>query len=98
VVTAEGDLLPEALIAISKAAAPDQAYRQTWTYSTRDITIDDVRRLDSVNSDDAWPETWAIGDLPAGTYVVGVKVNGEAYTEQVTVRDGEISYVVLVVE
>jgi murein DD-endopeptidase MepM/ murein hydrolase activator NlpD len=98
VVTQEGNLLPEALVAISKASAADQAYRQIWSYSTRDITIDEVRRLDSVNSDDAWPETWAIGDLPADTYVVGVRVNGKAYTEQVTVRDGELSYVVLVVE
>ena len=98
VVTPDGKLLPEALVAISRAEAAGTAWRQAWTYTTRDIEIDGARRVDSPNSDAGWTENWVLGDVPAGEYVVGVRVNGEAYTEHVTVRDGEISYVVLVME
>ena len=98
VVGPDGKLLPEALVAISRAEAANTPWRQAWTYTTRDIEIDGARRVDGVNPDDGWLENWVLGDVPAGDYVVGVRVNGEAYTEHVTVLDGEVSYVVLAVE
>lgn len=98
VVNGEGKLLPEALVAVSHNETPDAAYRQAWTYTTRDIKIDDVRRLDGVNPDDGWIENWVLGDVPAGDYLVAVRVNGEVYKQVVTVSDGQASYVVLVVD
>jgi len=98
VLNAQGQPLPEAHVQISRAATPDKAWRQTWTYTTRDIEIDGRRYIDQVNPDDAWPETWTMGEVPAGSYIVGVRVNDKSYTELVTVQEGQISYVVLQVE
>ena len=98
VVGQDGQLLPEVAVAISRAEAAGSAWRQAWTYTTRDIRVNGSRGIDHVNPDDGWTENGVMGDVPAGTYVVGVRVNGQAYTQQVTVRDGEISYVVLVTE
>lgn len=104
VVSKTGKLLTEVLVAISRAEASDQPWRQTWTYATRDIVVSSghdtsaSRRRDQVNPDDEWPENWAMGDVPAGEYIVGVRVNDTKYTERVTVREGGISYVTLVIE
>ena len=58
----------------------------TETYS-RDDTA-------AVNSDDDLDENFVLGDLPAGRYLVRVKLGGQNYYQSVILQDGQISLLV----
>ncbi|NLE75740.1 MAG: peptidoglycan DD-metalloendopeptidase family protein [Chloroflexi bacterium] len=78
VVDAAGQPIPETLVTVHPASDPDKRWRETWTYP-----------MDKVNGDDAWPENFVFGDVPAGDYVVKVRVQGEWFFPQVQVEAGK---------
>ncbi|MCC7208136.1 MAG: hypothetical protein IT323_12580, partial [Anaerolineae bacterium] len=43
--------------------------------------------------DDVWRENFVIGDVPAGDYTVAVSIDGERYTQRVTVHAATTSFV-----
>jgi murein DD-endopeptidase MepM/ murein hydrolase activator NlpD len=47
----------------------------------------------NVNPDEVWRENFAIGDVPAGDYVMTVDVNGVRYRQAVAVRPATTSFV-----
>ena len=54
--------------------------------------------VDDVNPDPRWRENFAVGDIPAGTYDVLVRIDGQLVIEQVTVREGMTAFVELRLE
>lgn len=48
-----------------------------------------------VNQDDWLHENWAMGDLPAGKYVVRVPIGGLDYIKHVQIQPGKLTFVVI---
>lgn len=89
-VAQERNLLDEVLITVHPAEQPNRYWRETWTYA--------AMHKEWLNSDDRWGENWAINDVPAGDYLVRIRVNGKVYTRQVKVIEGEATWVELIPE
>jgi murein DD-endopeptidase MepM/ murein hydrolase activator NlpD len=83
-VDVQGRPLPETPITFFRAAEPDKWWRQTQTYADREV-----------NPDDELGENFALGYVPAGDYLVKAKVGDRIYVRPVTVRAGEIAFVVI---
>jgi hypothetical protein len=81
---AEGNPIPEALINFHQAEQPDRRWREAWTYAS-----------DEVNPDEEWGENFVMGDVPAGSYVLKISVNGRLYTREVNVKAGTTSFVTI---
>jgi murein DD-endopeptidase MepM/ murein hydrolase activator NlpD len=75
--------VPGALVTFHLAAQPDRHWREAWTYAE-----DDEGRL---HGDGIWRENVAMGDVPAGDYVVHVRIEGQLYTRQVQVEAGQVT-------
>ena len=45
-----------------------------------------------VNPDDRWHENWALGDLPAGRYLVRVQIGQTNYYQHIPVEDGQLTF------
>ena len=58
----------------------------TETYARDDAPL--------VNSDDVLQENWAFSDLPAGTYIVRAYVGSLQYSRRVTIKPGELTFIV----
>jgi hypothetical protein len=81
---AEENPIPDVIINFHQAEEPDRRWRETWTYAS-----------DEANPDEEWGENFVMGDVPAGSYVVKTSVAGRLYTQEVTVRAGETSLVII---
>jgi murein DD-endopeptidase MepM/ murein hydrolase activator NlpD len=81
---AEGNPIPEVLINFHQAEEPDRRWRETWTYAS-----------DEVSPDEEWGGNFVMGDVPAGSYVLKTNVDGRLYTQEVNVRAGKTSFVIL---
>ena len=84
VLDAEGNPIPEALVNFHRAEDPDTRWRETWTYAS-----------DGVNPDEEWGENFVVGDVPAGSYVLKIRIGGRLYTQEVTVEAGKTSLVII---
>ncbi len=84
VLGADGEPIPEALITFHRAEAPDERWREAWTYPAYEV-----------NPDEDWGENFAMGDVPVGTYILRVRIGGMIYTREVEVLEGETSFVVI---
>ena len=62
----------------------------TYLYDTETYAID---RQPRVNSDDVLQENWAIPDIPAGNYLVRAYVGGLVFSRRITVRPGQLEFV-----
>lgn len=51
-------------------------------------------RFPPVNPDEVMGENWALGDLPAGSYVVRAIFGGMVYSRRVTVAPGALTFIV----
>ncbi len=85
VVDAARQPLEGVLITIHRAEQPDRYWRETWTYTG-------VRR-ERLNSDTRWHENWTLSDLPAGEYILRLRVGDRLYTRRVSVGDGQTVFV-----
>jgi len=102
----DGEPIPGALITFHRAEAPDERWREAWTYPAYDDELSPHMREDSlsamrgessseVNPDEEWGENFAMGDVPVGTYILRVRIGGMIYTRKVAVSEGETSFVVI---
>jgi hypothetical protein len=80
----EGGPIAEHPLTLYRSDTPDQRFRDATTYAAADI-----------NPDDEWQENFVVGDVPAGDYLVKTYVNGRLYSEEITVRPGEIARVAI---
>jgi hypothetical protein len=87
VVDGKGKPILETPVTFFRAAEPSKWWRQTQTYGQGDV-----------NGDDALGEDFALPYVPAGEYIVKVKVGDKSYTQHVTVSPGEVAFVRLVAE
>jgi murein DD-endopeptidase MepM/ murein hydrolase activator NlpD len=79
----KGRTWPEAHILIYKAERRDRIWRELYTY------VDDP----GISPDDAWGENFSIPDLLAGDYVLETKIGSHIETLPVTVKPGEVTFV-----
>jgi len=84
VVDANGFYVPQQLITLHVAATPDKFWRQTWTYPDHRYTFDP-----------GLGETFVFADVKVGDYLLKTRFDGRNYSLPVTVRDGEISFVLI---
>jgi hypothetical protein len=77
-----GRPVPEALLTFHRAEAPDRYWREAWTYP--------ADRAEGIGPHETWHENYVMGDVPAGEYVVYVRIEGKLYVRQVEVGDGQI--------
>jgi murein DD-endopeptidase MepM/ murein hydrolase activator NlpD len=68
-------------VLLYQAATPDEYWRETETYGR------------GVNPDDGWGENFLFGDVPAGNYIVRVKLDGQVFSKPVRVEDGKTAFV-----
>jgi murein DD-endopeptidase MepM/ murein hydrolase activator NlpD len=83
-VDVRGYLVPQNLITAHPIEEPDKRWRETWTYYDEEV-----------NPDDYWGETFVIGDVPAGRYVVKTRFDGLYYFHEVEVEAGKTSFVLI---
>jgi len=81
VLDTRGRPVPGALVTFHLAAQPNRHWREAWTYAED--------RGGRVHGDGVWRENVAMGDVPAGEYVVHVRIEGQVYTRQVQVEAGQ---------
>lgn len=81
VATPDGQPIPEAVLVLYAASAPDRPVREIVTYPAREV-----------NPDPGWGENLATGDLPAGEWVLKLYHGQTLYTAEVTVEPGRTSW------
>ncbi len=81
VLDAQGNPVPEAFLSINKPGS-EQTYRYEYSYA-----------VESINGDDEWGENFLLGDIPAGRWRIAVEIDGEYVIREVSVRDGQTSWV-----
>jgi septal ring factor EnvC (AmiA/AmiB activator) len=87
VVDAAGQLVPELPVTFFRAEDPDAWWRQVQTYAE-----------EGVNADDELGENFALAYVPAGSYLVKVKVGTKSYVQPVEVEPGDIGFVIIEIE
>jgi len=83
-VDGEGQPISAHPLTVYRTEGEERRWQDATTYPATDV-----------NPDDEWKENFALGDIPAGDYVVKTYVNGHLYTENFTVREGETTYVII---
>lgn len=83
VVDAQGKFIPQALVLLHRAKAPDRPWRETESYGP------------GVNPDEGWGENFLFGDVPEGSYVIKTFIEGLVYTREVEVEAGKTAFVVI---
>ena len=84
---AQGQLLSEIPVTFFRAAEPNKWWRQIQTYAN-----------EGVNADDQLGENFALGYVPAGEYLVKVKIGEKSFVRPVAVEAGQIAFVEIVTE
>ncbi|MGQ9457817.1 MAG: peptidoglycan DD-metalloendopeptidase family protein [Anaerolineae bacterium] len=81
-VDAAGRMVPETLVTLHPASAPDKRLWETWTYPEGEV-----------NPDDVWPENFLFADVPEGEYVLKTQVGGQWFFPVVRVEAGRTARV-----
>jgi murein DD-endopeptidase MepM/ murein hydrolase activator NlpD len=84
---AQGEPIPETPVTFFRAAEPNKWWRQVQTYAN-----------EGVNADDQLGENFALGYVPAGEYLVKVKIGEKSFVRPVVVEAGQIAFVEIVTE
>jgi len=84
VVDYQNYFVPQQLVTLHRAEQPSRFWRQTYTYP------DNV-----VKSDDKYVETFAFGDVPAGSYLLKTFFDGHQLTIPLTVTNQATSFVLM---
>ncbi len=79
---ARGKPMPTLAVSFFRAAQPGKWWRETLTYADREV-----------NPDQDLGENFVLGYVPAGEYLVKVKIGDRAIVRPVTVRPDEITFV-----
>ncbi len=87
VLDAQGQPIPEIPVTFYRAAEPNKWWRQTQTYAN-----------DGVNADEQLGENFALAYVPAGDYLVKVKIGEKSYVRPATVEPGGIAFVQIAAE
>jgi murein DD-endopeptidase MepM/ murein hydrolase activator NlpD len=87
VLDAQGQPLPETPVTFFRAAEPTKWWRQIHTYANREV-----------NGDDQLGESFALAYVPAGEYLVKVKIGEKSTVRPATVVAGQIEFVRIIVE
>jgi len=82
VVDADGKPIPEIPVSFFRAEEPSKWWREVQTYAATEV-----------NPDDSLGENLALGYVPAGNYLVKVKLGDRSYVVPVVVEPGEIGFV-----
>ena len=85
IVDGRGQPLAEIPVTFFRAVEPSKWWRQTQTYAVTEV-----------NGDDALGENMALPYVPAGDYLVKVKIGNKSYVRPVTVLPGQVAYVEIV--
>ncbi|MDH4207771.1 MAG: M23 family metallopeptidase, partial [Anaerolineae bacterium] len=80
----EGEPLPEHILTLYRSNVPDQRWQDATTYPPNEV-----------NRDEEWQENFAMGDMPAGRYVLKTSVEGRLYTQEFEIRAGETTSLVI---
>lgn len=83
ILDAQGRLVSQALVTFYPANAPNRYWREAWTYASGA----------QLNSDPEWQENMVMGDVPAGEYLVYVRVAGRLYARRVWVEEGQVTQI-----
>jgi murein DD-endopeptidase MepM/ murein hydrolase activator NlpD len=75
--------IQDRIITIHRAEAPDERWGSLRTYIFGE----------GINPDDDWGENFALGDVPAGAYILKTVVNRKLYTYPVEVVAGQTAFV-----
>ena len=87
VLDAQGQPIPEIPVTFFRAVEPNKWWRQTQTYANAEV-----------NSDDQLRENFALAYVPAGDYLVKVKIGEKSYVQPATVEPGDIAFVRIAAE
>jgi len=87
VLDAQGQPIPELPVTFFRAAEPNSWWRQVQTYAN-----------EGVNADDQLGENFALAYVPAGEYLVKVKIGDRSFVQPVAVEAGQIGFVEIVTE
>jgi hypothetical protein len=85
---AHGQPIPQALVTFHPVERPNRYWREVWSYPTVSG--------ESIRADDVLRENFVMGDVPAGEYVVHVRVDGTLYTHRLKVVEGQVVTVTIV--
>ena len=83
-IDASGAFIPEAVITVRRAEAPDQRWADITTYPA-----------EGVNPDDDWKENFVLGDAPAGIYTLSTHIGERYYTVDVVVQAGKTTMAII---
>jgi murein DD-endopeptidase MepM/ murein hydrolase activator NlpD len=87
ILDAQGQPIPEIPVTFFRAAEPNKWWRQTQTYAN-----------EGVNADDQLGENFALAYVPAGDYLVKVKIGKKTYVRPAKVEPGGIAFVQITAE
>lgn len=80
----QGRLIPEQSITFHRRETPDRRWKDVTTYPASEV-----------NPDDGWGENFVLGNVPVGDYVVKVYVDGHLYGADVSVTEGDTSFLTI---
>lgn len=83
-VDSQGQLIPQQRITFYHEETPNQRWEDVTSYPSSEV-----------NADEEWGENFVLGDVPTGDYLLKTYVNGHLYTAEVSVREGETSFVTI---
>jgi len=84
VLDADGKPVPTLPVSFFRAAEPGKWWREILTYANQEV-----------NPDESLGENFALGYVPAGDYLVKVKLGDKPIVRPVTVRPGQIVFVLI---
>jgi len=84
VLDAGGKPVPTVPVSFFRASEPGKWWREILTYAKQEV-----------NPDESLGENFALGYVPAGDYLVKVKLGDKTTTRPVTVRPGQIAFVLI---
>jgi len=79
-----GQFIPGHHITFYRKQVTEQRWEDVTTYPSSEV-----------NPDDAWGENFVLGDVPVADYVIKTYINGHLITADVTVREGESTFVTI---
>ena len=81
----DGQAVPGTLVTFHPVQRPDRYWREAWTYTGLPGK--------HIASDKVWRESFVMGDVPAGEYIIHTRIDGQLKTRRVRVTEGKTVYV-----